>query len=323
MAHPCLSCCLCFSYSQGTDFYRYTHRIGSFNAATVGQPYLFIGISLFIYFVSRSLSLNVLLLSQVIACLLVAAILLQRLQKEIGLHLRLPSWVNLTNEIAIGFPLILSFLVDVVLSSGDRYVIAATMSVRDVALYAPAYALGSLVIVLPKVFGVVLPPVLAKRIDSGDIVGARQLMNQSVRILLIISVPFVMGSWILGEKLLRLYSNDEIAKAAWPVIPLVALASIFYGLILINANLLFIRLKTGALFRINAVAALLNIVLNIVLLQIFKNVIIAAITTLLSYFVSYLWLRQIMISDEVRGNINIGWLLRLIVASIMMGVLSY
>lgn len=306
-------------YSQTTDYFRFTHRLGIFNTATVAQPYLFIGIALTIYFLTDALNPGTLILSATIAFSMVAAPQLFLLQNEIGLGFRLSRWQELKAEIRIGFPLILSYVVDVILAGGDRYIIAAMLSVRDVGFYAPAYTIGSLALVLPKVFGVVLLPLLSQRVDAGDVAGARRLIAGATRVFLLVSVPFVVGAWVLGEAVLRLYATDEIAREAWPVVPLVALGMIFYGLVLINTNLLFIRLRTGVMFRINAGLAVLNIVLNIILLKLFANVAVAAIATLLGYFISYVWLMRNLRNDELAVGIDLVWLARLVAAAVAMG----
>lgn len=306
-------------YSQTTDYFRFTHRLGIFNAATIAQPYLFIGIALTIYSLTDALNPGTLILSATIAFSMVAIPQLFLLHKEIGLGFQLPRWEELRAEIRIGFPLILSYFVDVILAGGDRYIIAVMLSVRYVGFYAPAYTIGSLALVLPKVFGVVLLPLLSQRVDAGDVAGARRLIAGATRVFLLVSVPFVVGAWVLGEAVLRIYATDEIAREAWPVIPLVALGMIFYGLVLINTNLLFVRLRTGEMFCIYSGLAVLNIVLNIVLLKFFAHVAVAAIATLLGYLISYVWLMRRLRDDELAFPIDHVWLARLLVAACVMG----
>jgi O-antigen/teichoic acid export membrane protein len=306
-------------YSQTTDYFRFTHRLGIFNTATVAQPYLFIGIVLTIYFLTEALNPGTLIFSATIAFLMVAAPQLFLLHKDIGLGFRLSRWQELRAEIRIGFPLILSYVVDVILAGGDRYIIAAILSVRDVGFYVPAYTIGSLALVLPKMFGVVLLPLLSQRVDAGDIAGARRLIEGATRVFLLVSIPFVVGAFLLGESVLRIYATDEIAREAWPVIPLVAFGMVFYGLVLLNINLLFIRLRTGVMFRINAGLAVLNIVLNAVLLKLFAHVAVAAIATLVSYFISYVWLMRNLRDDELTVPIDLVWLAKLVVAAFAMG----
>ncbi|MEJ5227789.1 oligosaccharide flippase family protein [Thermodesulfovibrio sp.] len=310
-------------YSQTTDYFRYTHKVWVFNLATVGQPYLFIGIALAIFFMTDKLNPNTLVLSSSIASLLVSIPLIRYLYKEIGFSFRLPNITELIAELKVGFPSVLTYLVDTILVGGDRYIIAAILSVRDVGIYAPAYAIGSLIILIPKVFGVVLPPLLFRYVDLNDFNSAKNLISCVIRLYLLVSIPYVVGSWVLGERILSLYTTAEIAEKAWPVIPIVATGMIFYGLILINSNILYLKLQLKSLFSINAVAAVLNIVLNIVFLKIIPDVVIAAIVTLLSYLSGYLLLLKQIRSEQINSAVNLKWLFCLLLASAMMGIAGF
>ncbi len=302
-------------YSQSTDYFRYTHRVGIYNVFTVAQSYLFVTLAIGVFWTTRILDIESLIASLTMASAMVGGLLLIRIYSEIGLQWRLPERAGLGREIKLGFPLVLVFLVDVILSGGDRYIIAVMLSVRDVGIYTPAYALGSLAMVLHRVFGVVLPPLIAQRIDADDLPGAKKLSTGAANVLLLVTIPYVVGAAILGKEVLRLYANNEVAEAAWPVVSIVALASIFYGLMLIKANVLFVRLKTGALFQINLISAVLNILLNIVLLKVFNNVIVAAAATLVSYLFSYLILSHKLKGDTADFALNMSWLLRVVLCS--------
>jgi O-antigen/teichoic acid export membrane protein len=306
------------AYSQGTDYFRYTHRVGIFNVATVAQPYLFVSIALGIYWITDVLNAGSLIAAMAVASAMIGGLLLFRIHWEIGFTFKLLDRSNLVKEIHLGFPLVLAYLVDVILAGGDRYIIAAMMSVKDVGMYAPAYVLGSLVMVFPRVAGVVLPPLISQRIDAGDEVGAKHLSDAVTRVFLLVSVPFVLGATVIGKEVLKLYANDEIAKAAWPVIPIVAGASIFYGLALIKSNILFVRLKTSVFFHVNLISALFNIVLNFILIFYFQNIVVAAIATLASYLLSYFLLNQKLKDDAINSSIGIGDLIRIILCAVGM-----
>ena len=307
-------------YSQLTDYYRYTHRVGMFNISTVAQPYLFVSLAIGIYWITDLLNAGSLIASATVASALVGGLLFFRLYGEIGIRFPQFHRPELSKEIRLGFPLVLTYLVDALLSGGDRYIIAAMLSVRDVGLYIPAYTLGSLAMVLPKVFGVVLPPLISQRVDAGDEAGAKKLTDNVTHIFLFVSIPYVVGALLLGKEVLRLYANDEVAEASWPVIYIVAIASIFYGLMLIKANILFVRLKTGALFHINLISSVLNIMLNIILIYLFHNVIVAAVATLASYLLSYLLLSRKIKEDSIDLSVNLGSLFRILLCSIGMAL---
>ncbi len=292
-------------YSQGTDYFRYTHRIGTFNISTVAQPYLFVFLAVGIYWATDILNIGSLMVSLIIACATLGGLMFVGVHREIGLPWRLPDRPGIAKEIRLGFPLVLAYLVDVILSGGDRYIIAAVLSVGDVGAYVPAYALGSLAMVLPKVFGVVLPPLISQRIDAGNDEGARKLSEGAAQVFLLMSVPYALGALILGKDVLTFYASVEVARVAWPVIPIVAVASIFYGLILLKANLLFVRMKTGVLMQINVMSAILNVGLNLILLQLFRDVVMAALATLASYAFTYFLVARKLQDDRADFSPNL------------------
>jgi len=98
-------------YSQGADYYRYTHRVGVFTVSIVAQPYLYVFLATGIWWTTNVLNIGSLVVSLSVACAAVGVVLLLKIYREIGLQLRLPSRLDLGREIKVGFPLILSYLV--------------------------------------------------------------------------------------------------------------------------------------------------------------------------------------------------------------------
>lgn len=284
-------------YSQSADYFRYTHRMNYFNYATVLYPYINIAIILLIYKLLHTLTINILFSVEILSSLLVALPFLIKMGREIGLKFLLPNIRNLIADFKLGFPLILGFIIDIILSSSDRYIIAAMISVTAVGYYAPAYALGSLIAFFPKVSGVVLPPLMSKTVDSGKEDEAGTMLNYTIKGFFLLAIPFIIGSTVLSKPLLSLLANGEVAQKAYLVTPIVALGTLFYGLNLILSNVLFVKMKTAIMFNMNVFAAATNLVLNLILLYVFRNIVIAAATTFLSYFIAFIYIRRAVVSD--------------------------
>lgn len=309
-------------YSLSADFFRYTDRMNYFTVATTGQAYLTVFFIVVIIFVFREKTLNSLLLAYLFALIVIGAPLLVKVYKEIGFRHSTFSVRSFIEDMRLGFPLVLSYMVDFILSGSDRYIIAAFMSAKAVGCYSPAYTLGSLVILFPRVFGVVLPPLLSRAYDSGRNDEVAVLVNYSIKFFFLIAIPFIIGSLVLGKALLELLANKEVAAVAWLAVPIVAASILFYGLNLILANMLFVQLKTKVMFKINALSAILNLLLNIVFIYIFRNILVAAITTLISYVVSF-----VILNIKERQNLNIKYeyavIIRATLASLFMGAVLY
>ena len=304
-------------WSQSTDYFRYTNRMVYFNYSTVVHPYAFIGAVLLILSLKLKLTVNLLLASQVIVMFIISIPLSIKMLGEIGLRPCFYKIRQLVEDVKLGFPLVLSYLVEFILSGSDRYLIAVFISVTAVGYYNPAYTLGSLIIFFPKVSGVVLPPLLSRAVDNGKEDEAQTMLNYTLKGFLLVAIPFVAGSYILSKPLLTLFANAEVASKAALVTPIVAIGILFYGLTIILDNIFFVRMKTKVMFKISVVAAILNLVLNLIFLYYFRNVVVAAVTTMMSYFVVFLYAHRVA-SPLWKIDWNYKIILKSIFASIIM-----
>ena len=283
-----------FLYSQGSDYFRYTSRVNYMTMAGVCFPYIHIGFILLFFYCYRYISINVLVMSQTLSALLIAAPCFWIIFREIGAKFSFYSIKNLVSDIKLGFPLVLGFIVDFILAGSDRYFIAFYLTVSAVGYYNPGYVLGSLIIFIPKAMGTALPQLLSQAVDNDSEYEAQRMLNYALKIFLLLAIPFIFGSMALGKPILTLLANREVAENGYLVTPIVALGILFYGLNIILSNVLFVRLKTYAMFKMNLFAAVFNLLANLILLYFFRNIIVAAITTFLSYFIAFIYIYKIV-----------------------------
>ena len=305
-------------WSKSTNFFRYTNRMVYFNFSTVSRPYLFIGLILFLLFLGNKLTINNLLASQIVVMGTITIPLSLKIIREINLKYYFYNLKSLIEDIKLGFPLVLSYLVDFILSGSDRYFIAAFISVTAVGYYNPAYMLGSLIIFFPKVSGVVLPPLISKAVDEGRENEAQTMINYTLKGFFIIAIPFVFGSFVLSKPLLTLFANEEVALNAPLVTPIVALGIFFYGLTVILDNIFFVRMKTKVMFKATAFAGTFNVILNLIFIYYFRNIIVAAITTLISYIIVFFYVKR---TAKTLWQIN--WDYKVIIKSILSSIIMF
>lgn len=308
-----------FLYSQIADYFRYTHRIGIFNYATTAQPYLFIGLISSYWYIYNDINVNSLLIAISISSILVTIPLICLLVKEIRFDFVFGTYDKYFKDIKLGLPLTLSYVVDVVIAMSDRFVIAAFLGVAAVGYYIPAYTIGMLPIVLAKVFGVVLPPMMSRLVDNDSKSTAEEVVNLSIKIYLMFSIPFVVGCFFISKEILVIFTSQDIANQSFMVTPLIAFGTVFYGIQLIIANILFVSLKTMLLFKVNFYLAIINLLSNVVLLFIFENIIIAACTTVFSYVFSLIYIYP-KVSSFWKINLNLAPIVKIIVSALVMGV---
>ena len=106
-----------FLYAQTTDYFRYTHRINYFNFSTLSYACLNIAFILLLFSLSYKLTINVLFTIQIVTSVLVALPLTLKMVREIGFTITLPKIPQLVQDIKLGFPLIMVYLVDFILNS--------------------------------------------------------------------------------------------------------------------------------------------------------------------------------------------------------------
>jgi len=232
-------------------------------------------------------TINSLLGAQLLALIFVAAPLMIAISKRIGFIIPKIHFRDILEDIRLGSPLVLSYVVNFILSGSDRYIIALFISTTAVGYYSPAYTLGSFIIFVPTVFCGVLRPLLSHATDNDQSEEVEQLLNNSIKLFFIIAIPFIIGCYVLGQPLLELLANQEVANAAFRISPIVALGALFLGLNQILSNVLFIKMKMKIMFIVNVVSASMNLILNVIFIYLFRNIIVAAATTLLSYLTSF------------------------------------
>jgi len=311
-----------FLYSQGSDYFRYTSRVNYMMAATLSFPYIDICLILLFFYCYRYINVNVLVLSQTLSAFLIVIPCFWIIFRELGVRFLFYNIKGLVSDIKLGFPLVLNFIVDFILAASDRYFIAFYLTVSAVGYYNPGYVLGSLMIFIPKAMGTVLPQLMSKAADQKNEYEAQRMLNYALKIFLLLAIPFIFGSIAFGKPILTLLANSKVAGKAYLVTPIVALGTLFYGLNIILSNALFVRMKTYAMFKMNLFASVFNLLANLIFLYFFRNIIVAAITTFLSYFIAFIYVYKIIIKDWLVDFQHI-IIVKSVLASLVMGGLLF
>lgn len=166
----------------------------------------------------------------------------------------------------------------------------------------------------------ILFPQLSILYDNGEIEEVKTYISYSLKFFLLISVPSVIGLTVLSKQILVLLTTNEFAKGTM-VIPLVALSALFAGLFQIIINITLLCKKTKYNFWVQVSSALLNIALNFILIPLI-GIIGAAIATLFSFILMFI-LAHIVSIKYLRFKIDIVFILKIILSSILMGVIVF
>jgi O-antigen/teichoic acid export membrane protein len=288
-------------YSQAIKFYRYTSRIGRMTVASICHTYIPIISILGYQYMIGSPSINILMLALALSSVVVGVPLFINLIREVGLKLAFYTGGQLREDVTKGVPLLLGTMLDFILAVGDRFILALYLSVSDVGHYVAGYVLGTTILFVSKAIGTVLPQAMAKAVDEGRNADADLMAVYAMKLFLFLGAPFVIGSALLGRMALRVFANEEVAESASLIIPIVALSSVLYGLISIKTSFLYVQQRTTAMFRVQALAATINVVANILILWFIPHILVAAFTTLMGYATAY-WYLSKALSSKAQGR---------------------
>ena len=206
----------------------------------------------------------------------VAVCMLPLVLQRAGLHLRFDiAWKLLF----FGIPMVLSFISVWVLQLSDRYLLSYFGSLAQTASYSVAYTLGgALSPVILGPFGLAWPSIMYTIAKRKDAAYTYQLVFRWFSIILLIAV-FALS--LLATVLLNMLFPPAYHSAA-PVIPIIAVSTMFYGIYNVFTVGIFVQRKPWFIIIFTSLAALVNVGLNIVLIPLYGSM-GAAVSTLLAY----------------------------------------
>lgn len=305
-------------WRQVLNFYRNTLRFLPYNLVLGGTPLLFLAMLLTGITIGYAPSVNALLALQTIAGIGMSLPFFWWMIREIGIprfHLQ-PRVV--AADFRAGLPVTIGMIIDFTLSFGDRYLILLFLSVADVGRYQPAYQLASVVLFLPRIIGMILTPLLARKVDLGHRTESEHLLATAVRLFIMVAVPFAVGMLMVGPSFLGALTTVEVANAGRWVLPVVAIAAMFYGLTMLMGSVGVALNRLRMLLRADALGMALNLGLNLALLPLLHDITVAAATTLIGYVASAAYYRYLLRPHWLL-QVEWGALLRFAAAASVMG----
>ncbi len=278
------------------NYFRTFQQIKKFSIFTILQTYINVTV------VSLLLIFNYGLTGAVLGFLLTQIILfiftLPFIISDIGF--KFPKFKNMKEYLSFGIPTIPSSLSYWVVNLSDRFVIGILLGAVFVGYYSPGYTLGNIVIMLSYPFSLMLPAVLSKYYDENNHDGVNKVLQYSLKYYLVIAIPSVVGLSLLSKTLLYILSTPEIASNGYLVTPFVALGGLFSGIYTIISQVLIIKKNTKIIGIIWIIAAVLNLVLNLIFVPYF-GIVGAAIITLITFIISLIFTLHYS-----RGYFNLG-----------------
>lgn len=220
---------------------------------------------------------------EIIALMFVNIIMVNKLvfiNKYVKLHQI--SFSVTSDFFKFGMPIMVASIGSWILSSSDRYIIKYFRETFEVGLYSIAYNIGDFTIkMLVNSFILAMIPLLVTVWESGDKELTEMLLQRLMRILILVVLPAVIGLSVLAESLFKIFAT-QVYYQGFIVVPFIAVSALGYGLSLFVSTGLALAKRTILTARNYWIAAIGNIILNIIFVPRF-GFIAAAATTTVSY----------------------------------------
>lgn len=299
------------------SFFRTFQQIKRYSTFLILQSYIGVILSSYLALTGHNIETVILgLLTGYLAVFLIMGLM-------IGGYLGfgMPKFKNLKEELNFAIPTIPSNVSSWVVDSSDKYVIGIFLGSAAVGYYSPSYALGSILLMFLSPFALLLPAVLPKYFEEGNLKQVNKFLKYSMKYFLIITIPAAVGLSLLSKPILMIISTPEIATNGYLVTPFVCLGAVLMGIYGITNNMLILEKKTKILGKIWILVGVLNLIFNIIAVP-FIGIIGAALVTLICYFIAF-----IITAHNSKKYLKLPFeypsLIKTIIASIIMGVFVY
>jgi O-antigen/teichoic acid export membrane protein len=296
------------------SFFRTFQQIKRYSLFLVLQSY--IGVAISSYFALNGYNIETVIVGLLVGYLAVFIMMLLMIGGYLGLSI--PKFKNLKEELEFAIPTIPSNVSSWVVDSSDKYVIGIFLGSAAVGYYSPSYALGSILLMFLSPFALLLPAVLPKYFEEGNLKQVNKFLKYSMKYFLIITIPAAIGLSILSKPILFIISTPEIAMNGYLITPFVSLGAIFMGIYGITNNILILEKKTKILGKLWILVAVLNLVFNIIAIP-YIGIIGAALVTMICYIIAFLITGHYS-KKHLKLPFEYKSLIKTIVASTVMGI---
>jgi O-antigen/teichoic acid export membrane protein len=231
------------------------------------------------YFIYTGQGLYGAVLSYSITNLVLMLLMLLIIVRQIGV--KIPLFTNIREYMSFSLPTVPGNLSYWALDSSDRYIIGLLMGNVFVAYYSPSYTMGNIIMMFLAPFSFLLPAVLPKYFERGDMDEVRRYLKYTLKYFMLLAIPSVFGLSILSRPILTILSTSQIADNGFFVTPFVALSAVIYGL---NSNInqiIILNKKTKVNGSVWIITGISNVILNIIMIP-YLGILGAAAATLIS-----------------------------------------
>lgn len=183
-----------------------------------------------------------------------------------------------------GMPMILSGFAGIILTMGDRYLIGYFLGTESVAIYSVPYNLCSYITgILVTAFEFAFVPLIMTEWAKPGHGQTEVQLQQAIKMYCLVALPIICGVIVLGKEFIGLVASKQYLASTY-ILPYVIIGEMLKGLLTPFIIGLQFYKKTAVMTKITWCVALLNVVLNLILIPVI-GLLGSALATLVSYLV--------------------------------------
>jgi len=169
---------------------------------------------------------------------------------------------------AYGLPVALSLILALVLSTTDRFLLAAFLNEQAVGVYHAGYSLGSRTLDVVFIWlGMAGGPALVAALERGGHASLKEAAHEQAGFMVLLTLPAAVGLALVGRSLAQVMVGPELSAGAGRVVPWIAVAGWLSGVTTYYLLQAFTLAKrTMMLIACMAVPAGANVILNLLLI---------------------------------------------------------
>ena len=182
----------------------------------------------------------------------------------------------------LSIPVVFHALSNIVLNESDRIMLRVTCSESMAGIYSLAYGFASIMVIVYDVLNKSWAPFYYKYLKDDDADNLAVHANNYIYLYTFVTVGFLL----VYKELFSFYA-DNTYKGGAVIIPIIIVGIYFMFIYSFAINYEFYIKQTGCMAIITASAAVINVILNYVLIKKF-DMMGAAVATLVSYFYEFI-----------------------------------
>jgi O-antigen/teichoic acid export membrane protein len=303
--------------SSCTNYFRAFRQTKTYAALSIALEVGEVGLAA--YLVLAGYGIQGAVLALLIARVFIFLVALALIIRQVGVSL--PHFTDIKPYLGFSIPLMTLPLIWWILSWSDRYIITIFLNTEQVGIYSAAYVIGSACALYIGPLTDLMLATLSKLYDEEKIDEVKTILSRSLKYSLMLVIPSVFGVSVLSKPLLVLFTTAEFADANPAIVTLIASAVAVFGITNITVYSLQLVRKARLIALIWLIAAVTNIVLNLILIP-WIGIVGAAIATLFSFTLASIIVTRFSLKSL---PFRIEWLfvLKSLIASAVMGAVLW